>query len=61
VTLNFVKSEKNLGDVLTKGLSRSLVLKSSRENGVKSIVEFTDSGNPTYLIESGFHERGSIW
>jgi len=30
VILNFVKSEKNLADLLTKGLSKSVVLKSSR-------------------------------
>jgi len=31
VLLNFVKSEKNIADPLTKGLSRSVVLESSRE------------------------------
>jgi len=31
VLLNFVKSEKNIVDPLTKGLSRSVVLESSRE------------------------------
>jgi len=34
VILNFVKSEKNLIDPLTKVLSRSLVLKSSRKIGL---------------------------
>jgi len=34
VLLNFVKSEKNIADPLTKGLSRSVVLKSSREMGL---------------------------
>ena len=34
VLLNFVKSEKNIADPLTKGLSRSVVLKSSREIGL---------------------------
>ena len=33
VILDFVKSEKNLTDPLTKGLSRSVVLESSREMG----------------------------
>ena len=31
VLLDFVKSEKNIADPLTKGLSRSVVLESSRE------------------------------
>ena len=52
VLLDFVKSEKNIADLLTKGLSRSVVLESSREMGVKPIVEFTDSGNSTYLIRN---------
>ena len=34
VLLNFVKSEKNIADPLTKGLSRSVVLESSREMGL---------------------------
>ena len=34
VILDFVKSEKNLADPLTKGLSRSVVLDSSREMGL---------------------------
>ena len=34
VIMNFVKFEKNLADPLTKGLSRSVVLKSSREMGL---------------------------
>jgi len=34
VILDFVKSEKNLADPLTKGLSRSVVIKSSREMGL---------------------------
>ena len=50
VLLNFVKSEKNITDPLTKGLSRSVVLESSGEMGFKPIVEFTDSENPIYLI-----------
>jgi len=32
--LNFVKSEKNLTNPLTKGLFRSVVLESSREMGL---------------------------
>jgi len=31
VLLDFVKSEKSIADPLTKGLSRSVVLESSRE------------------------------
>jgi len=34
VILNFAKSEKNLTDSLTKSLSRSVVLESSREMGL---------------------------
>ena len=34
VLLNFVKSEKNIVDPLIKGLSRSVVLESSREMGL---------------------------
>jgi len=34
VILNFVKSEKNLADPLTKGLSRSVVLESSKDMGL---------------------------
>ena len=49
VLLDFVKSEKNIVDSLTKGLSRSMVLESSREMSL------------TYLIRSWFHERGSMW
>ena len=47
VLMDFVKSEKNIADPLTKGLFRSVVLESSREMGLN-----TDSGNPTYLIGS---------
>ena len=36
VILDFVKSKKNLVDLLTKGLSRSVVLESSRETGLSS-------------------------
>ena len=35
VPLNFVKSEKNIADPLTKDFSRSVVLKSSREMGLR--------------------------
>ena len=34
VLLNFVKSEKNIADPLTKGLSRSMVLESSKGMGL---------------------------
>ena len=36
VLLNFIKSEKNIADPLTKGLCKSVVLKSSREIGLSS-------------------------
>jgi len=29
-------------------------------DGINPIVEFTDSENSTYLIESWFYERGSM-
>ena len=35
--LDFVKSEKNIADPLTKGLSRSVVLDSSREMGLSPL------------------------
>ena len=34
ITLNYVKSEQNLADQLTKGLSRTVVLESSRRMGL---------------------------
>ena len=36
VLLNFIKSEKNIADPLTKGFYRSVVLESSREMGLSS-------------------------
>jgi len=36
VLLDFVKSEKNIIDLLTKGLFRRVVLKSSREMGLSA-------------------------
>ena len=35
IALNFVRSEKNLADHLTKGLSRTVVLESSRGMGLR--------------------------
>jgi hypothetical protein len=35
ISLEFVRSERNLADPLTKGLTRKLVLESSREMGLK--------------------------
>ena len=52
VLLDFVKSEKNIAEYGPRIIEG---------DGVKPIVEFTDSGNPTYLIENLFHERGSMW
>jgi len=46
VILDFVKSEKNLANPLTKGLFRN-VPRIIDGDGVKHIVEFTDSENPT--------------
>ena len=50
VFLDFVKSVKNIADPLTKGQKCSPRI--IEEDGVKPIVEFTDNGNPTYLIWS---------
>ena len=35
IALNFVRTEKNLADHLTKGLSRTVVLESSRGMGLR--------------------------
>jgi len=55
VILDFVKSEKNIPDPLTKSLSRSVVIV---RDGVKPTIEFTDSGSnkpdwPVWSIDSG--------
>ena len=42
----------NLTDPLTKGLFRRYGLKIIKGDGVKPTVEFTDTENSTYLIES---------
>ena len=51
VILDFVKYEKNLANSLTKGLSRSVVLESSRKMGLTHSRVYRQ-GNPTYLIGS---------
>ena len=37
ISINYIRSELNLADPLTKGLTRSLVLKTSKEMGLKPI------------------------
>ena len=38
ILLDFVRSENNIADLLTKGLTRQLVLESSREIELKLII-----------------------
>ena len=38
ISLDYVKSEKNIADPLTKGLCRKLVLETSEEMGLKPIL-----------------------
>ena len=37
ITLEYVKSERNIADPLTKGLNRKTILEASREMGLKSV------------------------
>ena len=39
ISLDYVKSKDNITDLLTKGLNRELVEKSSKEIGLKSVKE----------------------
>ena len=39
ISLEYVKSERNIADPLTKGLCRKLVLESAQGMGLKPIVE----------------------
>ena len=43
ITVDFVQSNKNLADPLTKGLARDLMLKTSREMGLKPISMITSN------------------
>lgn len=49
ISLNFVRSELNLADPLTKPLSKRLVSNTSRGMGLLSITEINSDGNPTYM------------
>ena len=46
-SLDFVRLELNLADLLTKPLNRKVVEQSSRERGLSSITEVKGDGNPT--------------
>ena len=43
ITVDFVQSNENLADPLTKGLTRDLVLKTSRGMGLKPIFTITSN------------------
>ena len=48
ISLEFVRSELNLDDPLTKSLNKKLVEETSREMGLMPITEVQSGGNPTY-------------
>ena len=52
VILNSVKSEKNLVDHLTKGLSRNVDLELSREMSLSLLEESINCGNPAFRLVS---------
>ena len=47
ISVDYVKSNDNIADPLTKGLNRELVEKSSKGMGLKSPGKCTVSDNPT--------------
>ncbi|XP_071928133.1 uncharacterized protein [Coffea arabica] len=49
ISIDFVKSELNLADPLTKPVGRKLILQTTREMGLGPTVVNKD-GNPTYMI-----------
>ena len=50
ISIDYVKSERNLADPLTKPLGRKQVLETSRGMGLKPIFEINNDGNPTFVI-----------
>ena len=48
-SLNFVRSERNLADPLTKPLGKKVVSQTSRGMGLMSILDVNSGGNPTYV------------
>ena len=62
IAMEFVRSEKNLADPLTKGLTKKLVYDTSRGMGLKPIECITHDDNPTYVNKGsmGIMERFKI-
>ena len=48
ISLEFVRSELNLDDPLTKSLNKKLVEETSRRIGLMPITEVKSGGNPAY-------------
>ena len=48
ISLEFVRSELNLADHLTKPLNKKLLEETSRGMGLMPIIEVKSGGNPTY-------------
>ena len=48
ISLEFVRSELNLTDPLTKPLHKKLVEETSRGIRLMPVIEFKSGGNPTY-------------
>ncbi|XP_071928182.1 uncharacterized protein [Coffea arabica] len=49
ISIDFVKSELNLADPLTKPVGRKLILQTTREMGLRPTI-VNRNGNPTYVI-----------
>ncbi|GFY89239.1 hypothetical protein Acr_06g0011790 [Actinidia rufa] len=49
-SLNFVRSERNLVDPLTKPLSKKVVSQTSRGMGLMSMLDVNSGGNPTLVV-----------
>ena len=50
ISLNFVRSEVNLADPLTKPLGKKLVYETSRGMRLMHVTKIYNDGNPTYEI-----------
>ena len=50
ISLDYVRSEKNLADPLTKPLTRELVMETSRGMGLKPKLWVDSDDNLTYVI-----------